>query len=497
MVDLDRVFAKGWSESARREVDAGLAGAPDESSRESFLRKAVGLALHLGHHEQAERWIDAAREPRSRGADAESTRRERRDALRLAVLLATQRYHEATTLEASLDWSSIDDQAWVSNLRLMFLLTRTDVAEPERLLPVGRATLRDPYDLGNRLRLLGGHHVQRGRGRRAARLFRAALRHLRRDPSLSARLLEIEVTGQLARISASEGRLRAAREGLARVVDDARRHHHPGYEVSFAVDLAWADAELGRFAAAGRLLDGLPLARPRTHAHVFRIVRALQARAEIAVEERRSDVADRCLRRARRLLGRFPHPRYQTYVRLTAAKTAALRARDRFSTRIDRRFREVEEAFRGLGSRGRHGLAATLVARAEHLLSRGRGEDAERCLVEGYEIARESEYRPIQARAVLVRSGLLLRTDVRSAGRHYEEILGRLGVVHDPERLFRIVANLYVHSWDLGTRIDLSDLHLRQICALKERLGDERFQALYREHVVDPVLRRFLERGDG
>jgi broad specificity phosphatase PhoE len=66
-----------------------------------------------------------------------------------------------------------------------------------------------------------------------------------------------------------------------------------------------------------------------------------------------------------------------------------------------------------------------------------------------------------------------------------------MGLVQDPRGLFQLLANLYIYTWDLGERLDLTDLHLKQVHRLRDRLPPEVFERLYRTYVTARVVARF------
>jgi hypothetical protein len=95
---------------------------------------------------------------------------------------------------------------------------------------------------------------------------------------------------------------------------------------------------------------------------------------------------------------------------------------------------------------------------------------------------------------VLLLQSVLLLEEKAPKSKLYERILPRLGSIHNPENLFRILANLYIYTWELDDQIELTDLHLKQIYKLKERLAPERFEHLYTTLVSDPIFNRLKRR---
>ena len=76
-------------------------------------------------------------------------------------------------------------------------------------------------------------------------------------------------------------------------------------------------------------------------------------------------------------------------------------------------------------------------------------------------------------------------------------MLRNLGSVREPAYLFKVLANLYIYSWDLEDGLELTDVHLKQIEKLREKLSPEIFERLYRAFVTERVLARFRSRFGG
>ncbi|MGH9360731.1 MAG: hypothetical protein ACRD2T_02355, partial [Thermoanaerobaculia bacterium] len=109
------------------------------------------------------------------------------------------------------------------------------------------------------------------------------------------------------------------------------------------------------------------------------------------------------------------------------------------------------------------------------------------------ELGRETGMPAAQAQGLLLKS-LLLLEEKAPRDEIYEEIIRSLGLVQDPVVLFRILANLYIYSWDLGDRLDLTDLHLRQLNQLKASIPPATYDPLYEACVTRKVLARLQRR---
>ncbi len=98
---------------------------------------------------------------------------------------------------------------------------------------------------------------------------------------------------------------------------------------------------------------------------------------------------------------------------------------------------------------------------------------------------------------MLLKSQLLLEQEASHAESLYEDVLGSLGLVRNPTTLFKVIANLYLFSWELGDQLDLTAWHLGQIYSLAEVIDRETFDRLYDKLVVERVLERAASRSFG
>jgi hypothetical protein len=465
-----------------------------------LLLRASQLAAQYGEADLARAGVERHRAFLEQGGSLDRGARAAFQAIHLAIDLASKSYGRAAAALRALDWSELPPDGWAYNVRLLATTRENDHRAVLDLLGRPPAIL-EPYERGNRLRILGRYFLLRGRWDRVAGFFRAALREYARDGAADARLKEVEILGILGSAAAQEGRWAEAEDLLGRAVREAARLAHPFYEPSFRIELAQLAADRGDDERAASMLRivcaKLRRRTRRSGADRFLLVAALLAAGSVSADSGLSADAEAALVEAGALLAADDHPRLRAYWHLLRGRVLALLP-DAGAQRLALvELDEAERAFRGIGDGDLLGLSRVALHRGHIHLGRREILPAIERSLECMEFARAGGFLPIQARCLLLESQLLLQREVPGADRLYEEVLTSLGSIHDPVVLFKVIANLYLHSWELGDQVDLTDYHLRQIHKMAEVLDRDTFRDLYERHVSMPVAQRVLARAFG
>jgi len=342
-------------------------------------------------------------------------------------------------------------------------------------------------------------HFERGELRRSLRYFRSALREFAPDESIDARLKLIEIYGHWGKAAFREGQFEASARFLKRAVRHAAAFRHALWEDTFRIELAYVRAHQGQFGRARRTIH--PVLRPRqeepgsTGARRFLRVKALLAAAHIAADEGLRDRATRYARRGRKLFMAYPDERLRPHLRLLYGRIAALTPT--LANRAAHHFAQAERGFLAFGDGDLPGLSLLSYYRGLlHVQRRDtRAALAEAC--RSLDLAKRHGFLPARSASLLLKSQLLLQEEVPGADRLYEEVLRDLGSVEDRVVLFKVIANLYLYSWELNEHLELTDSHLRQIHRMADLLDEETFRCLYQRYVALPVARRTLARAFG
>ena len=469
-----------------------------------FLHRATMLAAQYGEYKLATSWVETHK--RFRQTELDDKARAAYQAVRLAIELSCKNYSEVERILRELDWRKAPAASWTFNVRLACAVRQNYRSGLIELLrrPSKELTtppeFQDPYDRGNRLRLLANYQLMRSEWRRCSGYLRAAFRQYSQVKEIDARLKEVVIWGTWGIAAYYEGRLEEAEEHLGRAVEAAAELHHPRHHDRLRIELANVYLDRGENSRAQELLLSVVEAsgrQPQIDAFHFTRARAMIDLGDIALESGEATKASHYLKEAGKLLSRRAHPRLMGYLHLLRGRIAASAKSTPGVRKALKEFQRAEAAFLSLGDGDNHGLYMAGLRRAQVYLGLKSVKKAMAETIRCMEFAKASRHKPRQAQCLLLKSKLLLERNIENHEGIYEEILAGIGSVRNPVMLFKIVANLYLYTWDLRDQVDLTDYHLRQIHKMSEILDRETFQRLYEKHVSRRVLQRALIRTFG
>jgi len=493
--ERDRLLESGRSKAAWELVEATLARFPLGPHAESFLESSVELSRHYFGQQPAKRWIAAYHQRAAAEGLLDDRLTELLKGSELALAVPSD-LPRLTRLEKSIRWRWIEDIPWVVVLRLFRLRNRGQLDEALDLLRRSKAHFRKPHDLGNRLRTLADFCVDSGQTERYLRLAGAALRHYSRGGGLRARIYRFELKGRLGRLHLNNGRYEEAVETLEGAIEEAESCHDERARDQYRVDLATVYAWLGRNRDSRTLLERASWRDSRISAAPHHQIRVCQLRAFLALDEGDVDTARAWQRAAQDLLDKYPAERFQAYTLNMAARIAASEGAESSYERALAYLDKAERTFRNFGTAGLHGLTMVLTSRGRIHLLRKEVPQALQCCLRGMEMARKYNFFPLQMRALLLKSYLLVEADLPAADTVYEEVLNDLGLVQNPLLLFKVVANLYLYTWKLDDGLELTDLHMQQLHKLREHLDEDLYRELFARYVTPRVMTGHLGAGE-
>ena len=496
-------LSQGSPSEARRSFTKGMEE-PLESDEEelSFLARLAVLAAQYGESRLALSWVSRHESRRGQAGEVPESLSGAYEAVRIAVALAAKDHGALEDKLPRINWRDLPPMPWIFNLRLLLAVRRNDRTEFLGLLRRPSPDVPDPprftepYDRGNTLRILMLHFFAAGRWQRGIACSRAAMRELAKDRAIDARLKEVEILGASGTAAYQRGDLETAEIYLDEAVEGAAALGHAFYVAKFQHELAIVYADRDEHARAEELLLQVAANAKkrggRRAVDEFLRAGALLSASGVALDAGDAKKARKYLGGAGRLLALRDHPRYRGHYHLCRGRLVAALKGD-----MKEAFDELDQAercFRATGEGDLVGLAKVRLYRGKlHLKLR----DVRKALSEAYECARAahaSGFQPIESSCVLFKSRLLLERQAVPSETLYEEILRSLGAVRNQVALFKVVANLYLYSWDLGEHVEWTDYHLRQINRMGEILDQGTFRRLYDKHVVRGVVRRLMAR---
>ena len=494
MEKVEALLVAGDAASAWRRVGETVAEGFDSPRARDFLLRAVLLAPHYGASERIDSWVEIYRSRRSGPQPVLPGLDDFLRALRLPRLMVSDRAKEIFEAERRIDWRVLANQPVLGHFRFMVLCAAGRFDDAFATLEFLRYREDDTLARVHRLVAEASHHAKRGRLATARELVTQLERLCDGSTSLVLRLLAAPPHARLGRAYYRQGRFQDAEREFRISAELCEPVHATFWPELFAEDLAAVQVALGRPHDAHRTLARYPVPRDwRRHFDAHAIARRLLNRTFVRLELRDARGAQRELERAKIGVRRCPLPFHEAAIYRYRARLAVLRGRRGAESRALALFRRAEELFRSPVFGSPHVLGSTLADRAEVHLRRGEVAEVVACVGESLRIVDDVRDLRLKMRCILLKSYLLLeaRYDASREGL-YEEILRELGVVENPAVLFEIVANLYMFSWELGDRLDLTAHHLEQIEKLRAVLDADVFHRLYQKHVVMRVTQRAL-----
>jgi tetratricopeptide (TPR) repeat protein len=381
------------------------------------------------------------------------------------------------------------------SFRLLFLLNAHRLEEFDALLRCPPERIhRGSLDYSGRLECLACRLMLDGQVPRAVPVLEAALEKLKEaPPGPEAMYSRAAALAWLAWSEVECGNMTRA----ARLIDEAEAIAKP-----FALSLRMTvngirgtiHYHLGEYDTAFRIHMKSCLSTKGVNDHtLIRIAQACLNAAKCALRAERRDVARRLLARAERIVDRLPHVPPRGYVELARGdigRGAGTRAGYQAARAA---YQRAEDIFRESGPSHRWWLAQVHLGRAGLFLRERRFADALRETGASMKIGVEKNSFDIQGESILLQSYLLLHEEGQRLDL-YEQILRRLGAIRNPLVLFKVLANLYIYSWDLGEHIDLTAHHLKQVEAMRGIIPDVVFDRLYAQYVTERVMLRFRKR---
>lgn len=234
----------------------------------------------------------------------------------------------------------------------------------------------------------------------------------------------------------------------------------------------------------------------RNHFHLTKSALALLYGARCALKLGSLSQARRLISRARPLARACPYPALRGFLLLLRGDLQRESGTPAGFRKARALYASAEKIFNGFGTGQKWWLGLVYLSRGTLYLKEKNIAEALRHSSMSLELGLKDRAADIQAESLLLKSHLLLHEEAPRLD-IYEGILRQLGLVRDPVVMFKILANLYIYSWDLDEHIELTDLHLKQLSGLKEVLPRETYDSLYRVHVTERVVARFRRRFNG
>ncbi len=464
-----------------------------------LLVPAVKAASLYGHSNLMRRWIRHverrwARIPSQDRADCEAAGEEL-SLLRLWVDFKTAA-PSATAQLLEEAFSRIRHwKPWLVQFRWVFLfnLGRYEDLEDSISSPPPCPIRRGTAAYGGRLLLLGMRFLWEMRFRPAEIVLRSAVRKLAEVPESSCLHMHAAALCYLAQLYHQTGRYAPGLEALQRAETITKRIRFRGLRSDLSQMGGLLLILKGDHAAASKAF--IQDRDPGTRAGFARRIRAAHGYLNAALCEIQMGCLARAqtyVRHAAKLLHALPLSVTHGILLVTRGDLKVATGSPLSLRAAARLYDKAEEVYRATPS-PRFYSDLLHIRRGTLYLKQQNFPAAIECAEMGNRAAEASGCEPIRCESILLKSYLLLERTMPHS-HLYEEVLKGLGSLHDPVTLFKAVSNLYIYSWDMGDFLDLTDLHLKQIEKVRERLEPKLFARLYRTYITERVFERMHKR---
>ena len=460
-----------------------------------LLEQGTSLLIELQDFRRARRWISRFRgRLQRRSGDGRNSDDEIRE-----IDLLEQR---AAYAEHSVRCKSAVGAAfgvirwwkpWMVEFRLRFLM---HTAPKESFLSELHQLRRWPIERGTttysrRVILLGYLYYRNLRPQKCVALLRSGLRLLENVPRLDALPVRANTLCEFARALLGTGRSDEAIRALQECETIKRRTFVPG--IDRQLQHVWALA----YVVAGdrkKVLDILlkhllAEGKPRDVFHRSHLVATLAHAVQSAAALRRFDQARQLLTRAKRLTRSLPSHFARALVLRAEGDLHRELGGQRAFVAAERCYRHAEDEFRI--AQNPTSIAVLAVSRAYLCLAAGDPVGVLKQVTSLQRACGETAAGFVHSADSLFLLSHALLHDNPDRESHYEFILQKLGNVWDPVALFKIIANLYLYSWELGSNVEITATHLKQLDRLRERIPPTQYAHLYKELITDRVMARF------
>jgi len=384
---------------------------------------------------------------------------------------------------------------WMAAFRSLFLINSSRFEEYDKFLRSPPIRIpRGSVEYATRLEHLGLKFLLQHRLRPSLVLMRAALKEISNGRSLECHYYRAIIRLWIVRI-------RSLRRSFDRGKDPFTEVEHTLKQFGFRrLSYYLASARLSYLYSTGSYDRAIQFssevflrAKLRSTPEKSHVAFITLNAAQCAIALNRQDQAELLLSRASVLIRRCPLPGLFGYLFMLQGSLSAERGSNSGIRRASLLYKKAEGWFRREGGSYQWWASQLSFHRGALFQKLGKVDEVLREAQRVMEHSRHHSPSDSQTFNLLLKSSLLLN---REAPRPelYETVLRQLGVVKDPIFLFKILANLYIYSWDLGDQLDLTDLHLKQLHKLREHLSPAIYERLYHTYVTARVVARFRER---
>ena len=495
---IDKQLHAGEIETAWHTAEELLEIKPIGAVCEHLLLYLLPLTLHYGQPNKMAELIEQYGARLKSSDVAKPKDQEFLKAIKLVFTALTDQRNQGkiTAQLRAIDWSKLTNNSILQTFRFNIESHRQNRKSANEAIVFARRAATNFYDKALIAAALSKHEAKENRLHNSLSIAKRSLKLLKTDNSLRAGFLSAQLLGHIGKINQAIGNLIQSEESFCRMnkLLGKYRSFCPGQQylgnLTRGAKIRSSSASLLR----ALILKEIGSLSTKWAYQRKRLIHAFFSLNDLAIDRRDFKESWSILNSIRRLLPTVNQDELAAYYYRDLAKVLIYEGKKikRNPSVVEPILLKAESSFSKLGKNGWHGKATTLLIKGEWLLQNRKYGPLMICIRQSSDIALLLQDHQLCSYPTLLKSFLLLNSDLKNRVELYKEIQSEIHTIRHPDILFRILANLYLYSWELPNRLDTTSRLIKEIQALQTSFPKPLFQKLWKKHISTKVFSRLL-----
>ena len=419
-------------------------------------------------------------------------------AIRLVFTALTDQRNQreiAVQIEA-VDWSKLTNNSILQTFRFNIESHRQNKKSANEAIVCASRSANNFYDKALIAAALCKHEAKENRFHSSLSIAKRSLKLLKTDNSLRGGFLKAQLLGHIGKMHQALGNLIKTEEYFYRMnkLLGKYRSFAPGQQYLGNLTYGSKNRRVPPTLLRTLILKEIQSLSTKWAYQRNRLIHAFFSLNDLAIGRRDFKESWSILNSIRRLLPTVNQDELTAYYYRDLAKVLIYEGEKikRHPDMATRLLLKAESSFSKLGKTGWHGKATTLLIKGEWLLQKRKYDSLMVCIRQSSDMALLLKDHHLLAYPTLLKSFLLLNSDLNNKGGIYNAIQSEIHTVRSPDLLFRILSNLYLYSWDLPDQLHTTSRLIKEIQALQTSFPKTIFQKLWKEHISSKVFSRLL-----
>ena len=495
---IDKLLRCGEIEGAWQKAESLLEIDPVGSMCEHLLLYLLPLTLHYGYPNKMDELIETYNSRIKSSFTVSQKDRAFLRAIRLIFTALTDQRNQrkiAVQLEA-IDWSKLAKNSILQTFRFNIENLQQNKKSAYAAIICARRSAKKEYEKALVAAALCKYEAKENRFYNSLSIAKRSLKLLQTDNSLRAGFLKAQLFGHLGKIYQALGNLIQSQECFSKMNKLLEKYGSFGPGQQYLSSLTYGAKT--RRTSPGLLriliLKELQSLSTKWAYQKNRLIHSFFSLNDLAIGRRDFQESWRILNSIRRFLPTANHEELTGYYYRDLAKVLIYEGEKvkRNPSMVKPILLKAERSFAKLGKNGWHGKATTLLIKGEWLLQTKKYDPLMICIRQSSNIAKLLQDQQLLAYPTLLKSFLLLNSDLNNKAAIYKEIQSEIHTIRHPDLLFRILSNLYLYSWDLPAQLHTTSRLIKEIQSLQTSFPKPIFQKLWKEHISSKVFSRLL-----